>query len=139
MPSRIAREILCAATGAAAVQATTDGRRREKYFQIAKCFRDEDLRADRQPEFTQIDIEASFVTPDDIFTVTEGMLAAIFRATRNIEIEIPFDRLNYRNAIDRYGAINPIAVLRSSLSIWEKFFARAVSRFFVARSNPAAW
>jgi len=79
----------------------------EKYFQIAKCFRDEDLRADRQPEFTQIDIEASFVTPDDIFAVTEGMLAAIFRATRNIEIKVPFDRLTYREAIDRYGSDKP--------------------------------
>src|SRR5229473_3088190 len=67
----------------------------EKYFQIAKCFRDEDLRADRQPEFTQIDIEASFVTPDDIFAITEGMLAAIFKAARDIEIKIPFDRLTY--------------------------------------------
>src|SRR5437667_6167067 len=76
----------------------------EKYFQMAKCFRDEDLRADRQPEFTQIDIEASFVTPDDIFTVTEGMLAAIFKAARNTEIKTPFDRLTYREAVSRYGS-----------------------------------
>ena len=79
----------------------------EKYFQIAKCFRDEDLRADRQPEFTQIDIEASFVTPDDIFALTEGMLAAIFKAARNIEIKTPFDRLTYREALDRYGSDKP--------------------------------
>jgi aspartyl-tRNA synthetase len=79
----------------------------EKYFQIAKCFRDEDLRADRQPEFTQIDIEASFVTPDDIFTLTEGMLAAIFKATRNTEIKTPFDRLTYRDAISHYGSDKP--------------------------------
>jgi len=79
----------------------------EKYFQIAKCFRDEDLRADRQPEFTQIDIEASFVTPDDIFAVTEGMLAAIFKAARNIEIRTPFDRLTYREAISQYGSDKP--------------------------------
>jgi len=79
----------------------------EKYFQIAKCFRDEDLRADRQPEFTQIDIEASFVTPEDIFAVTEGMLAAIFKAARNIEIQLPFDRLTYREAVDRYGSDKP--------------------------------
>ena len=79
----------------------------EKYFQIAKCFRDEDLRADRQPEFTQIDIEASFVTPDDIFSVTEGMLAAIFKAARNIDIKTPFDRLTYREALDRYGSDKP--------------------------------
>src|SRR5882724_9968979 len=71
----------------------------EKYFQIAKCFRDEDLRADRQLEFTQIDIEASFVTPEDIFIVTEGMLAAIFRT--------PFDRLTYREAVSRYGSDKP--------------------------------
>jgi aspartyl-tRNA synthetase len=79
----------------------------EKYFQIAKCFRDEDLRADRQPEFTQIDIEASFVTPDDIFSVTEGMLAAIFKAARNVDIETPFERLSYREALDRYGSDKP--------------------------------
>src|SRR6266702_4429417 len=79
----------------------------EKYFQIAKCFRDEDLRADRQPEFTQIDIEASFVTPDDIFSLTEGMLAAIFKAARNVDIKTPFDRLTYREAVSRYGSDKP--------------------------------
>src|SRR5438309_2380639 len=79
----------------------------EKYFQIAKCFRDEDLRADRQPEFTPIDIEASFVTAEDIVAVTEGMLAAIFKAARNIEIKMPFERLTYREAVDRYGSDKP--------------------------------
>src|SRR6266566_2762278 len=79
----------------------------EKYFQIAKCFRDEDLRADRQPEFTQIDIEASFVTPDDIFALTEGMLGAIFKAARNIDIKTPFDRLTYREAVGRFGSDKP--------------------------------
>jgi aspartyl-tRNA synthetase len=79
----------------------------EKYFQIAKCFRDEDLRADRQPEFTQIDIEASFVSPDDIFTLTEGMLAAIFKAARKVNIKTPFDRLTYREAISLYGSDKP--------------------------------
>jgi len=79
----------------------------EKYFQIARCFRDEDLRADRQPEFTQIDIEASFVTPDDIFAITEGMLAAMFKAARNVDIKTPFDRLTYREAINRYGSDKP--------------------------------
>ena len=79
----------------------------EKYFQIARCFRDEDLRADRQLEFTQIDIEASFVRPDDIFALTEGMLAAIFKATREVEIKTPFDRLTYRDAVSRYGSDKP--------------------------------
>ena len=79
----------------------------EKYFQIAKCFRDEDLRADRQPEFTQIDIEASFVEPDDIFALTEGMLAAIFKATHNVDVKTPFDRLTYREAVGRFGSDKP--------------------------------
>jgi len=79
----------------------------EKYFQIAKAFRDEDLRADRQPEFTQIDIEASFVSSGDIFALTEGMLAAVFKVARDTEIKTPFDRLTYREAISRYGSDKP--------------------------------
>ena len=79
----------------------------ERYFQIAKCFRDEDLRADRQPEFTQIDIEASFVTPEDIYALTEGMLASIFKATLGIEIKTPFERLIYHEAVGRFGSDKP--------------------------------
>jgi aspartyl-tRNA synthetase len=79
----------------------------EKYFQIAKCFRDEDLRADRQPEFTQIDIEASFVVPDDIFVLVEGLLAAVFRASQGVEIRTPFERLTYAQAMGDYGSDKP--------------------------------
>jgi aspartyl-tRNA synthetase len=79
----------------------------ERYFQIAKCFRDEDLRADRQPEFTQIDIEASFIEPDDIYRLTEGMLAAIFKAARGVDIPYPFERLTYHEAVSRYGSDKP--------------------------------
>jgi aspartyl-tRNA synthetase len=79
----------------------------EKYFQIAKCFRDEDLRSDRQPEFSQIDIEASFVRPDDIYSLVEGLLAAIFRASRGVEIPTPFPRLTYAEAMDRFGSDKP--------------------------------
>jgi aspartyl-tRNA synthetase len=79
----------------------------EKYFQIAKAFRDEDLRADRQPEFTQIDIEASFVIPNDIYALTEGMLAAIFKATRGVQIPTPFPRLTYHEAVNTFGSDKP--------------------------------
>ncbi|MEP6974551.1 MAG: aspartate--tRNA ligase, partial [Spartobacteria bacterium] len=79
----------------------------EKYFQIAKCFRDEDLRADRQPEFTQIDIEASFVRPDDLYTLTEGMLAKVFKEARGVDIPTPFPRLTYREAVGTFGSDKP--------------------------------
>jgi aspartyl-tRNA synthetase len=102
----------------------------EKYFQIAKCFRDEDLRADRQPEFTQIDIEASFVTPDDIFAVTEGMLAAIFKAARNIEVKIPFERLTYLEAVDRYGSDKPDRRFGMELVDLGEFFRESSFKVF---------
>jgi aspartyl-tRNA synthetase len=78
----------------------------DRYFQIARCFRDEDLRSDRQPEFTQIDIEASFIGPEDVFTFTEGMLKALW-AEGGVEIEIPFPRITYADAMERYGSDRP--------------------------------
>jgi aspartyl-tRNA synthetase len=79
----------------------------ERYFQIAKCFRDEDPRADRITELTQIDLEASFVEREDILRLVEGLLKEIFRATRGIEIETPFLRLTYQAAMDRFGIDKP--------------------------------
>src|SRR5438046_2202874 len=102
----------------------------EKYFQIAKCFRDEDLRADRQTEFTQIDIVASFLTPDDIFTVTEGMLAAIFKAARNIEIKTPFDRLTYCEAVGRFGSDKPDRRFRMAIGYLSDDFRSSAFKFF---------
>ena len=79
----------------------------EKYFQVARCFRDEDLRADRQPEFSQIDIEASFVNQDDIIGLIEGMLSSMFEQARGVEVPTPFERLTWHDAMDRYGSDKP--------------------------------
>ena len=79
----------------------------DKYFQIAKCFRDEDLRADRQPEFTQIDIEMSFVEPEDIYDMVERMMVHIFKDVLGIAIDRPFPRLSYDDAMAQYGTDRP--------------------------------
>jgi aspartyl-tRNA synthetase len=79
----------------------------ERYFQIARCFRDEDLRADRQPEFTQIDIEASFITREDIIGIVEGLLASMFKAARGVDVALPFPRLSHQEAMDRFGSDKP--------------------------------
>ncbi|MFA4910076.1 MAG: aspartate--tRNA ligase [Desulfobacteria bacterium] len=79
----------------------------DRYFQIVKCFRDEDLRADRQPEFTQIDMELSFIDREDIFRIVEGMMALVFREVLNVDIKTPFKRLTYDDALERYGLDNP--------------------------------
>ena len=79
----------------------------DRYFQIVRCFRDEDLRADRQPEFTQIDLEMSFVSPDDVMGVNERLVQKIFRETWGMELPVPFRRLTYREAMDRFGSDKP--------------------------------
>ena len=79
----------------------------DRYFQIVKCFRDEDLRADRQPEFTQIDCEMSFVDENDVMTMMENMIGKIFKEIHNIDIELPLKRMTYKEAMDRFGSDKP--------------------------------
>ncbi len=79
----------------------------DRYFQIAKCFRDEDLRADRQPEFTQIDMELSFVDVDDVIDVNERLLAKLFRDVLGVEVSLPIPRMTWQEAMDRYGSDKP--------------------------------
>lgn len=117
----------------------------EKYFQIARCFRDEDLRADRQPEFTQLDMEMSFVDEEDIFTLVEQMIAEIFQAAGQQEIALPFPRLTYEEAMAKYGSDKPD--LRFDLPIVDltevlrdvefKVFASAIAAGGVVRAINA--
>lgn len=79
----------------------------DRYFQIARCFRDEDLRADRQPEFTQVDIEAAFVSAEKIFGLIEGMFQKIFKEARGVQIKTPFLRMTYKDAMNRFGSDKP--------------------------------
>lgn len=89
----------------------------DRYFQIAKCFRDEDLRADRQPEFTQVDIEASFMDEEGIMALVEGMIRQVFKAAMDVDLPNPFPRISYAEAMRRYGCDKPD--LRVSLTLTE--------------------
>ena len=104
----------------------------ERYFQIAKCFRDEDPRADRITELTQIDMEASFIGQEDIFRLIEGLLKEIFRATGGVEIETPFTRLTYQTAMDRFGIDKPD--LRFGMELVELSNLFRTSQFKVFRN-----
>ena len=102
----------------------------EKYFQLARCYRDEDLRADRQPEFTQIDLEMSFIERDDIYALIEGLLKRIWKATLNIDIPTPFLRLSFQEALNRYGIDKPDTRFGLELAdLTEEFRASAFKVF----------
>jgi aspartyl-tRNA synthetase len=103
----------------------------DRYFQLARCFRDEDLRADRQPEFTQIDIEASFIQPEDIYALTEGLLQSLF-AVAGISVRTPFRRMTYADAMENYGCDRPD--LRYDMKIRDVTALFAESDFGIARS-----
>ena len=107
----------------------------DRYFQIARCFRDEDLRADRQPEFTQIDVEASFVEPDDILGWMEGLVAAL-SSVAGIECVLPFPRISWAQSMERYGSDRPD--LRFELGISDWTAATADLEFGIIRSQVAA-
>jgi aspartyl-tRNA synthetase len=107
----------------------------DRYFQIARCLRDEDLRADRQPEFTQIDLEMTFVTEDDVFEVVEGMLRSIFRRDLDRELPTPFPRVTYDEAMARFGSDKPD--LRIPFEIRDVTEVAGASAFEVFRSAKA--
>lgn len=107
----------------------------EKYFQIARCFRDEDLRADRQPEFTQIDLEASFITEEEIQDLVEGLLVRIFREARGVEVPTPFPRLTHQDAMSRYGSDKPDTRFAMELTDVSDLFRESQFKVFRAVSD----
>ncbi|HHW79755.1 MAG TPA: aspartate--tRNA ligase [Acholeplasmataceae bacterium] len=96
----------------------------EKYFQYAKCFRDEDLRSDRQPEFSQIDIEASFIKEEDIFVLIENMMSHTFKKVLNIDLKTPFLKMTYQDAMDNYGSDKPDMRFEMLLNDYTKYFKK---------------
>jgi len=107
----------------------------EKYFQIARCFRDEDLRADRQPEFTQVDIEASFVTTDDIIGLIEGLLSRCFTESIDASINLPFPRMTYKEAMGRFGSDKPDTRFGMELIDLNEVFSKSEFKVFSGAIN----
>jgi aspartyl-tRNA synthetase len=107
----------------------------DRYFQIAPCFRDEDLRADRQPEFTQIDIEMSFGTPEDLMEIIEDLIQAIFRECCGIQVMTPFRRLSYQTCIDRFGTDRPDTRFGMELFILDDIAKQSTFSVFLEQLN----
>ena len=104
----------------------------ERYYQIARCFRDEDFRADRQPEFTQLDIEMSFIDQEDIINLIEKLLVQIWREVKNYEIPTPIARMTYKDAMDRFGSDKPDLRFGYELTEMTSFFKETTFRVFQA-------
>jgi aspartyl-tRNA synthetase len=104
----------------------------ERYYQIARCYRDEDFRADRQPEFTQLDIEASFVDQEDVLKVGEAVVAAVWKATLGVEVPLPLPRMKYHEAMDRFGSDKPDLRFGQELTELTEYFAGTEFRVFQA-------
>ena len=102
----------------------------DRYFQIVKCFRDEDLRADRQPEFTQIDVEMSFVTREEVFSVVEKLMKILFKEIWNIDLELPLQRLSYEEAMTKYGSDKPDLRFNLELHTLNKILSKTEFRVF---------
>ena len=107
----------------------------DRYFQIVRCFRDEDLRADRQPEFTQIDLEITYATPERVFEVVEGFLHAAFAAA-GVELPLPFPRMSYDEAIRRYGSDKPDLRLPAMTEVRDCFRAEELGTLKIAAGQP---
>lgn len=107
----------------------------ERYFQIVRCFRDEDLRADRQPEFTQIDIEMSFITQEDILPLMEGLVAKVFKNVRGLDVKPPFVRLTYADALERFGLDAPDTRYGNELTTISEIFRDTGFNVFKAAAN----
>lgn len=107
----------------------------ERYYQMAKCFRDEDLRADRQPEFTQVDIEMSFIEREDIYALIEGMLKRVWKEVLGVDIPTPFPRMPYREAMDRYGVDKPDTRFGIEIADFTELFKNSAFKVFNAVAN----
>jgi aspartyl-tRNA synthetase len=102
----------------------------EKYFQLARCYRDEDLRADRQPEFTQVDIEMSFIEREDIYNLIEGLLKRVWKTALNIDVPTPFKRITFEEALDRYGSDKPDTRFGMELADFTEEFKASTFKVF---------
>jgi aspartyl-tRNA synthetase len=108
----------------------------DRYYQIARCFRDEDLRADRQPEFTQLDMEFAFITEQDIQDFVEGMIRAIFKEVQGVDLAAPFPRLTYAEAMRRYGSDKPDLRIEMELTDIAEWVRHSEFKVF---TGPKAW
>ena len=102
----------------------------ERYFQLAKCFRDEDLRADRQPEFTQVDLEMSFIEREDIYNLIEGLIQRVWKTALNIDISAPFKRISFNEALNRYGIDKPDTRFGMELADFTEEFRTSTFKVF---------